>query len=111
MVLIDLTKTYASDLIDCHLSAEFHSEEVRTDELCNLQEPDTVFACENLLQLLVADYNLLVLWILKVVLLDVGPNALKSLRARNHRLTHHVLHLGGHWPRLHDAAWLPSLGG
>ena len=53
----------------------------------------------------------MILAYLKVVFLDVGPNALKSLRARNHRLTHHVLHLGGHWARLHDATWLPSLGG
>lgn len=41
-----------------------HSEKVRADELCNLQEADTVFAIKYLLQLLVADYNLLVLWIL-----------------------------------------------
>lgn len=45
--------------------SQIHSEKVRTDELRNLQEPNTVFAIEYLLQLLVADYNLLVLWILE----------------------------------------------
>lgn len=53
----------------------------------------------------------MVLAYLKVALLDVGPNAFESLRTRNHRLTNDVLHLGGHWARLHDSARLPNLGG
>lgn len=56
---------------------------MRTDQSCNLKEPNSVFPGKYFLQLLITHYDLLVLGVLKIVLLDVGPNQLERLGAGN----------------------------
>lgn len=48
---------------------------------------------------------------LKIVSLNVGPNQLKSLGARNLRHANKGFHLRRHFAGLHDATWLPWRGG
>uniref|UniRef100_A0A2P2NJW9 Uncharacterized protein n=1 Tax=Rhizophora mucronata TaxID=61149 RepID=A0A2P2NJW9_RHIMU len=79
---------------------------MRTNQPCNLEKSNLVSATKYLLQLLITNYDLLVIGILKIMLLDVSPDELKRLGPRNLRRPNKFSHFGRYaaWP--HDTAWL-----
>jgi len=86
--------------------------EVAGEELGHAEGADAVVT-EHLGHLLVGGEVLLVLWVLQVVLLDVGPQLLDALGARRLLLPHDVGQLGAELHRLgqtgslrHDESWV-----